>query len=198
MKPGPSRNVQSLSAASETASVRGVRRVLTQAHDPEHEDDAGRDEGALDETSGDVAEGKDLVLPPEDRVHDDSGSDVRDDEQQLQERPEIDLVVLAATGDVAGGVVENRLVESESRDRRDERDEEEHSEDPSIPLILFHVALLPVCSRSGRAYPVHVPRNLMPPLPRSDRPSGPRVSQELRLGRIDYPGSSRRYHLNDL
>jgi len=74
--------------------------------------------------------------------------------QPRTERPEIDLSVLASTGDVTGGVVENRLVESKSRDRRDERDEEEPSEDPSIPLILFQVALLPVCSRSGRAYPM--------------------------------------------
>ena len=138
MKPGPSRNVQSLSAASDTASAEASGSVLTQAHDPEHEDDAGCDEHALHQTSGDIAEGEDLVLPPQDRVHHDGCPDVRDDEQQLEEHSEIDLAVLAATGDVRGWVVENGLEESERRYRGDERDEEQHSEDPRIPLVGFH------------------------------------------------------------
>ena len=112
MKPGPSRNVQSLSAASETASAEASGIVLTQAHDPEHEDDAGRDEHALHHASGDIAEREDLVLPPHDRVQDNGRADVRDDQQELEEHSEIDLVVLAAAGDVRGRVVENRLVES--------------------------------------------------------------------------------------
>ncbi len=51
--------------------------------------------------------GQGLVLPPRDRVEHDGRSDVREDEKELQEDSQLDLVVLAATGDVGGRVVEN-------------------------------------------------------------------------------------------
>ena len=90
------------------------------------------------EARGDVAEGEDLVLPPQDRVDHDGCPDVRDDQQELEEHSEIDLAVLAATGNIGGRVVENGLEESERRYRGDERDDEQHSEDPSISLVGFH------------------------------------------------------------
>jgi hypothetical protein len=95
MKPGPSRNVQSLMAAS----------------------------------GSHVAERKHFVLPSQYREHHHGGSDVGDDQKQLEENAQVDLVVvLSAAGDIAGRVVENGLEESECRDRREEPDEEEHAE----------------------------------------------------------------------
>ena len=105
-----------------------VRRVVAQADDAEHEDDPARDEDALDDSSSDVADREELVLSPHDRVEHDGRSDVGDDQQELQERAQVDLVVLAVTGDVSGRVVEHGLEESQCADRRDERDQEEHPE----------------------------------------------------------------------
>ena len=64
---------------------------------------------------------EDVVLPLEDRIHDQGGADVRDDQDQLQERPEEDPVVGAAVRDVAGEAVEDGLKEEKRRDRRGER-----------------------------------------------------------------------------
>jgi hypothetical protein len=72
------------------------------------------------------------------RVEHDGRSDVREHEKELQEGPQVDLVVLAPTGDVPGRVVENWLEESERSDGGDERDDEEHSEDPGVPLVILH------------------------------------------------------------
>ena len=52
----------------------------------------------------------------------------------------------------AGRVVENRLEESERRNRRDERDDEQHAEDPAVPLVVRH-ADSPSC-RSPANYAV--------------------------------------------
>jgi hypothetical protein len=73
-----------------------------------------------------MAESKNFALPPEDREQNDGGADVRDDQNQLQERSEEDAVVGAGTGDVAGGIVENRLKQIKRWDRGDEGDEEQH------------------------------------------------------------------------
>ena len=97
-----------------------------------------RDEDALDDSSCDVADGEDLALPPRDRVEHDGRSDVRDDEEELQQRGQVDLGVRSATGDVAGRVGENGLKEKGSRDRGEERDDEQHPEDPGVPLIVIH------------------------------------------------------------
>ena len=80
-----------------------------------------------------IAESEDLVLAPEDREEHDGGADVRDDQEQLQECPGEDAVVGAVTGDVASGVVEDRLKEIERCDRGDEDDEEE---DPATLAIV--------------------------------------------------------------
>jgi len=61
---------------------------VTQAHDPEHEDDPRRKKDTLDDSSSDVAEREGFVLPPRDRVEDDGRSDVRDDQEELQESGE--------------------------------------------------------------------------------------------------------------
>ena len=82
------------------------------AHDSEHEDDPGCDEGALHQARGDVAEREDFVLPPQDRVDHEGCSDVGDDEQQLEERAGEDLAVPAATGDVRDRVVEGRRLQA--------------------------------------------------------------------------------------
>jgi hypothetical protein len=56
----------------------------------------------------------------------------------LQEGAQVDLVVLPATGDVSGRIVENGLEESERRNRREERDDEQNSEESSAPLVVGH------------------------------------------------------------
>lgn len=66
---------------------------------------------------------------PRDRVEDDGGPDVRDDEKQLEEGSQVNLVVLAAPGDVPGRVVKDRLEERQRRDRGDEREQKQRSED---------------------------------------------------------------------
>jgi len=86
-----------------------ARSFLPQRDDGKDGEQASRDERALDETSRDIAESEELALPPQDREQHDGGADVRDDEEQLQERSQEDAVVGA--GDVAAGVVENRLKE---------------------------------------------------------------------------------------
>jgi hypothetical protein len=71
--------------------------------DTEHEDDPRRDEDAFHDASSDEGDGKDFVLSPHDRIEHDGGSDIRDDEQELEEGSQVDPVVLAATGDVSAG-----------------------------------------------------------------------------------------------
>jgi hypothetical protein len=69
---------------------------------------ADGDEGAFNDTSRDIAESEDFVLPLEDWVQHDGGADVRDDEDELQERSQEHAVVGAATDDVAGIVQPSR------------------------------------------------------------------------------------------
>ena len=113
-------------------------RVSAQADDAEDEDDPRRNEDGLDDASTDVADREVLVLPPRNRVEHNRRGDVRKDEEKLEEGSQVDLVVLPATGDVPGRVIEYGLEQSERPDRRDERDDEEHTEDTRSPLILRH------------------------------------------------------------
>jgi hypothetical protein len=92
----------------------------------------------VEEAGGHVAERELLALSPDDREDHDGGADVRDDQQQLQERSEDDLVVLPAARDVPDGIVEHRLVQRQCRDRRGEGDEEEDAEDPRPLLVGEH------------------------------------------------------------
>jgi hypothetical protein len=108
--------------------------LLRQRHDGQHGKDADEDKDALHDAGRDVSEREDVILPLQERIHHESGADVRDDQEQLQERPPEDLVVGAAVRDVADGVVQDRLEEEKRRDRRDEGDEEQHPKgkrDPS-------------------------------------------------------------------
>ncbi len=111
---------------------------MPQTDDSEHEDDSHRDEGGLDDPCADVADRQRLVLTPCDRVEGNGRSDVRDDEQELEEGSQIDLIVLPPTCDVSDRVVQNRLEERERADRCDERGDEEQSEDPAVPLVVPH------------------------------------------------------------
>jgi hypothetical protein len=76
-----------------------------------------RDEDALNDPSRDIADGEGLVLPTSDRVEHDGCSDVRDDEEELQECTQADLGVLPFPGEVTGRVVENGLKKKRSGDR---------------------------------------------------------------------------------
>jgi hypothetical protein len=55
--------------------------------------------------------------------------------RNLQQRSEVDAGVLTAPGDVAPGIVEHRLKETERWDRRDERDEVERPKDDRKPSL---------------------------------------------------------------
>ena len=102
MNPGP-KNVQSLSAASETAKLGRVRRVLAQADDSEDEDHPRGDEDGLDDPRSDEADGQGLVLPLRDRIQNDRSSDVRHDQKELQENRQVHDVVLAVLEMYAAG-----------------------------------------------------------------------------------------------
>ena len=67
-----------------------ARKILSQAHDSEHEDDPDRDEDGLDDSSRDVADPERFVLPPRDRVEDDARPDVREDEEELEQDREVE------------------------------------------------------------------------------------------------------------
>jgi hypothetical protein len=82
---------------------------MPQRHDRKDGKDADGDEDALHDPSRDVAERENLVLPLEEWNQHDGGADVRDDQDQLQERPEVDAVVRTGSGDVALRIVENGL-----------------------------------------------------------------------------------------
>src|ERR687890_1629967 len=84
-----------------------------------------------------------LVLPLRNRIEHDGRSDVREDEEELQEHTEIDLALAPVPRDETSRVVEKRLEEKRRRDRRDERDDEQDSEESSLPLVVSHV--LPPC-----------------------------------------------------
>ena len=81
-KPGPSRNVQSLIAASDSAylpsDAASAPASLRNDHDCEDGEDADEDEDALHDARGDVPHGQRLVLPSEGRERHDGGADVRD------------------------------------------------------------------------------------------------------------------------
>src|SRR3954451_24237604 len=123
-------------------------RLVPQGDDGDHRDDADEDERALDNPRRHVADRQLLVAPPHDRNDHDRGADVGDDQQQLQERAEQDRLVVPATGDVAHGMPEHRLVESERRDRRDEGDEVEHAE-PARSLLVRRHADQPLSPADG-------------------------------------------------
>jgi hypothetical protein len=104
-------------------------RVLAQRHDRQDADDADRDEPALDEAGGDVADRELLVVAPEERERQDGGADVGDDQQDLQGRPDEDACVAAAGPEDEVGGVEERVVQQHRRDAGDERDDPQHAGD---------------------------------------------------------------------
>src|SRR4051812_21060850 len=112
--------------------------LVSQRDDAEHAEDADEDERALDQPRGHVAERQLLVLSSKDREDHDRGADVRDDQQQFEQGCEQDLRVMPGACDVADGMVEDRLVERQRRDRRDVRDEVEHAEYTRSLLIRTH------------------------------------------------------------
>ena len=114
------------------------RHLLVQRDDADHGDDADEDERAFDDARGHEAERQLLVLSPQDREDHDCGTNVGDDQQQLQEGAEQDLLVVPGSRDVAHRMPEDGLVQRQRRDRRRESDEEEHAEDARSLLIEGH------------------------------------------------------------
>src|SRR4028118_1238332 len=109
---------QRLTGGQERGGIRARSSLLAQRHDRKEAYDAHGDEDAFHDTSRDVAEDEDFVLPLEDRVKHDGGAYVGDDEDQLQERSKGHAVVGAAPEDVAW-VVQHGDVEKISGDRGD-------------------------------------------------------------------------------
>jgi len=108
---------------------------LLQGGDSEHRNDADEDERAFEDPRRHVTDRQPFELPPHDRDDHDCGSDVRDDQQQLQQRAEVDLVDVPRARDERDWMTERRLVQQHRRNRRDERDEVEHAE-PTRPLLI--------------------------------------------------------------
>ena len=151
MKPGPSRNVQSLIAASATptaptpAPVESCCCMLTTPRTLTRPI-AMKVDSMM--TGGDVAERKHLALPPEDREQDHGGGDVCEDQEQFQRGSHEDARVAGAGArDVAGGVAKNRFEQIQRGDRRDEGDDEQHPGGERNPSIRGHVGLLTVATR---------------------------------------------------
>jgi hypothetical protein len=119
-----------------------ARVLLRQRHDGQHGEDADEDKDALHDAGHDVSEREDVILPFEERIHHERRADVRDDQEQLQERPPEDLAVRAAVRDVADGVVQHRLEEEKRRDRRDEGDEDSTPKANEILLVGLTQTLL--------------------------------------------------------
>ena len=118
---------EQLANRDERAGIR-AGSTLTQGDDREDAQDADEKEGALNETSGDVAERNGFVLSLEEREQHDGAADVADDEKQIEKRTEEDTGVASRAGDVVG-VGQNRSVSEDGCNRRDERDEEQHAND---------------------------------------------------------------------
>ena len=129
-----------------------ARRLLLQRGDPEHRDDADEDERGLEDPRRHVADRQLLELPPHDRDDHDRGADVREDEQQLQQRAEVDLVDVPGARDEGHRMTKRRLVEQQRRDRRGERDEVEHAEPPR-PLLIKRHACTPFPGDGGGRIP---------------------------------------------
>jgi len=111
---------------------------MPQRHDRKDGEDADQDEDALHDASRDVADRHDLVLPLDDREDHNRGADVRDDQDQFEERPEVDAVVGTTSGDVALRIVQNGLKENERRDRGREGDQVQHPEPQRNPSLCAH------------------------------------------------------------
>src|SRR6266508_4621174 len=111
---------------------------MAQRHDCKDGEDANGDEDAFHDAGRDVAEREDLVLPLEERDQLNRGADVRDDQDQFQERPEVDAVVGTASGDVALGIVENGLEEEKRRDRGGEGGEVKQPKRQRNPSMWAH------------------------------------------------------------
>jgi hypothetical protein len=118
---------QRLTDGDERAGIRARSSLLAQRHDRKEAEDADCDEGAFNETSRDKAESEDFVHPLEDRPQHDGGADVRDDEDQLQERAQPHAVVSAGTDDVARVVQHRGLEDKRCGDRGDVRNQEQHA-----------------------------------------------------------------------
>src|SRR4029079_6932938 len=101
-----------LQGGEREGSIVRTRELVPQADDSDHEDDAARDEDALEDSRSHVANREGFVLPPRNRVEDNSRSDSGDDEEELQQSAQVDLVVLPAACDVPDRIVENGLEET--------------------------------------------------------------------------------------
>ena len=112
-----------------------AREVLSQHHNREQADEADGDDGALNDTTGDIAQGERLTLPPYDGPQHDRGADVGDNQEDLEVRAQPDARLGAVTEDVVG-VVEHRVVEEQCCNRGDEREDEQHAHDSRALLLL--------------------------------------------------------------
>src|SRR5215211_4946205 len=117
---------QRLTGGEERAGIR-ARSLLPQRHDRKDAEDADGDEDAFNDTSRDIAESEDFVNPLEDGEQHNGGADVRDDEEQLQERSREHAVVGAATDDVARVVQHRDVVINKWGDRGGKRDQEQYA-----------------------------------------------------------------------
>src|SRR5215216_7602266 len=104
---------QRLAGGEERSGIRARSSLLAQGHDRKEAEEAHGDEDAFHNTSRDIAENEDFVLPPEDREQHDGGADVGDYEDQLQERAKGHAVVGAGGTEDVAGVGKHRGVENE-------------------------------------------------------------------------------------
>src|SRR5215212_4243463 len=109
---------QRLAGGEERGGIGARRSLLAQRHDRKEAKETHGDEDAFDDSSRDVAEHEDFVLPPENRVKHDGGADVGDNEDELQERSKDHAVVGGAGTEDVAGVLKHGGVEKEKRGDR--------------------------------------------------------------------------------
>ena len=99
---------------------------MPQAHDREDADDADDDDGCLEHTAGDEAEGESLVLALDDRKQRNCSADARERVDKIKERAADHAGVGAGADDVVG-VGQDRVQQDDRRDRAHESDQVEDS-----------------------------------------------------------------------
>src|SRR5215211_8110161 len=115
------------------AVVCGVGEILAQGHDRHQAHDADQNENRLHRARGDVPEGDAFADPLHDGENDHGGGDASDGQQDLKQGTNGYEDVLAAADNVVG-VVQDRVVEKEGRDR-DECAKEPGTHDPRGSLL---------------------------------------------------------------
>lgn len=114
----------------DNGKCRAIASRCAKRHDAEHAEDTDADKGALGDAGGDETERTGREAAPQERVEYDRASDVRHDQDELEQCGELDLRVRARPGHVVR-VVQHGTKQQQRRYRRCVGDEEQQSDPAS-------------------------------------------------------------------